>query len=32
MQRTAAAAGSAVFFALAPGTVVGLLPRLITGW
>src|SRR5262249_19662294 len=25
-------AGSAVFFALAPGTIVGLVPWLITGW
>src|SRR5215468_2575622 len=32
MQRTAAAAGSAVFFALAPGTIVGLVPWLITDW
>jgi protein-S-isoprenylcysteine O-methyltransferase Ste14 len=32
MQRTAAAAGSTVFFALAPGTIAGLVPWLITGW
>jgi protein-S-isoprenylcysteine O-methyltransferase Ste14 len=32
MQRTAAAAGSAVFFVLAPGTIVGLVPWLITDW
>jgi hypothetical protein len=31
-QRTAAAAGSAVFFALAPGTIVGLVPWTITHW
>ena len=32
MQRTAAAAGSAAFFALAPGTIAGLVPWLITDW
>ena len=32
MHRTAAAAGSAVFFVLAPGTIAGLVPWLITGW
>ena len=32
MRRSAAAAGSAVFFALAPGTVAGLLPWLLTRW
>jgi protein-S-isoprenylcysteine O-methyltransferase Ste14 len=32
MQRSQAAVGSAVFFVLAPGTVVGLVPWLITGW
>src|SRR5262245_61283394 len=32
MNRSAAALGSAVFFALAPGTVAGLGPYLATGW
>jgi protein-S-isoprenylcysteine O-methyltransferase Ste14 len=32
MDRRAAAAGSSLFFALAPGTMVGLLPWLITRW
>lgn len=32
MKRAHAAAGSAVFFALAPGTVAGLVPWLITRW
>jgi protein-S-isoprenylcysteine O-methyltransferase Ste14 len=32
MKRPAAAAGSALFFALAPGTVAGLLPWSLTGW
>jgi protein-S-isoprenylcysteine O-methyltransferase Ste14 len=32
MQRSHAALGSAAFFVLAPGTVVGLVPWLITGW
>ncbi len=32
MQRSRAAVGSAVFFVLAPGTVVGLAPWLLTGW
>src|SRR3954469_15683548 len=32
MERTAAAAGSALFFALAPGVVAGVIPWLITGW
>jgi protein-S-isoprenylcysteine O-methyltransferase Ste14 len=32
MRRVRAAAGSAVFLVIAPGTVVGLLPWLITGW
>jgi protein-S-isoprenylcysteine O-methyltransferase Ste14 len=31
-NRVVAAAGSAVFFVLAPGIVAGLLPWLITGW
>ncbi|GAB3456435.1 isoprenylcysteine carboxylmethyltransferase family protein [Streptomonospora sediminis] len=31
-SRKSAAAGSAVFFAVAPGTVVGIIPWLITGW
>jgi protein-S-isoprenylcysteine O-methyltransferase Ste14 len=32
MRRSAAAAGSALFFALAPGVVAGLVPWLLTGW
>jgi protein-S-isoprenylcysteine O-methyltransferase Ste14 len=32
MKRGAATAGSALFFALAPGTVAGLLPWALTGW
>src|SRR5690349_763964 len=32
MRRGAAAFGSAVFFALAPGTVAVLVPAWITGW
>ncbi len=32
MQRSAAATGSAVFFALAPGTVAGLIPWTLTRW
>ncbi|HKD97901.1 MAG TPA: isoprenylcysteine carboxylmethyltransferase family protein [Micromonosporaceae bacterium] len=32
MKRSYAAVGSAVFFAVAPGTVAGLLPWLITRW
>ena len=32
MHKSAAAAGSAVFFALAPATLAGLVPRLATGW
>ena len=32
MQRSRAAIGSTVFFVLAPGTVVGLVPWLLTGW
>jgi protein-S-isoprenylcysteine O-methyltransferase Ste14 len=32
MRRPAAAAGSAVFFALAPGTVAGLVPWWLTRW
>jgi protein-S-isoprenylcysteine O-methyltransferase Ste14 len=32
MRRGAATAGSVVFFALAPGTVAGLLPWALTGW
>jgi len=32
MKRASATAGSALFFALAPGTVAGLLPWLLTGW
>jgi protein-S-isoprenylcysteine O-methyltransferase Ste14 len=30
--RTAAAAGSSLFFALAPGVMAGLVPWLLTGW
>jgi protein-S-isoprenylcysteine O-methyltransferase Ste14 len=32
MRRPAAAVGSALFFLVAPGTVVGLFPWLLTGW
>lgn len=32
MRRSLAATGSAVFFALAPGTVAGLVPWGLTGW
>lgn len=32
MRRTHAAVGSAVFFVLAPGTMAGLIPWLITRW
>ena len=32
MRRSTAAAGSSVFFALAPGVVAGVVPWLITGW
>ena len=32
MRRTAAALGSAAFLVLAPGTVAGLVPFLMTGW
>jgi protein-S-isoprenylcysteine O-methyltransferase Ste14 len=32
MRTTTAAVGSAVFFLLAPGVVVGLIPWLLTGW
>jgi protein-S-isoprenylcysteine O-methyltransferase Ste14 len=32
MQRSRAAIGSAVFFVVAPGTVAGLIPWLITRW
>jgi protein-S-isoprenylcysteine O-methyltransferase Ste14 len=32
MRRVRAAAGTVVFLVIAPGTVVGLLPWLITGW
>lgn len=32
MRRPVAAVGSALFFVLAPGTVVGLVPWLLTGW
>jgi protein-S-isoprenylcysteine O-methyltransferase Ste14 len=32
MRRTTAAAGSALFFAIAPGVVAGLVPWWLTGW
>jgi protein-S-isoprenylcysteine O-methyltransferase Ste14 len=32
MRRQSAAAGSALFFAVAPGVVAGVVPWLITGW
>jgi hypothetical protein len=32
MRTSTAAVGSAVFFILAPGTVAGLIPWLITHW
>ena len=32
MRRSTAAAGSALFFAVAPGVVAGLVPRWLTGW
>src|SRR4051794_7844581 len=32
MERSAAAAGSSLFFALAPGVVAGVIPWAITGW
>jgi protein-S-isoprenylcysteine O-methyltransferase Ste14 len=32
MRRPIAAVGSAVFFVVAPGTAVGLIPWLLTGW
>ena len=32
MRRVTAAAGSAAFFAVAPGVVAGLVPWMITGW
>jgi protein-S-isoprenylcysteine O-methyltransferase Ste14 len=32
MRRSTATTGSAVFFALAPGTVAGLVPWWLTGW
>jgi protein-S-isoprenylcysteine O-methyltransferase Ste14 len=32
MDRSAAAAGSSLFFALAPGVVAGVVPWAITGW
>jgi protein-S-isoprenylcysteine O-methyltransferase Ste14 len=32
MRRSMAATGTAVFFALAPGTVAGLVPWWLTGW
>jgi protein-S-isoprenylcysteine O-methyltransferase Ste14 len=32
VRKPSAAAGSALFFALAPGVVAGLIPYLLTGW
>jgi protein-S-isoprenylcysteine O-methyltransferase Ste14 len=32
VRKPSAAAGSALFFAVAPGVVVGLVPWLLTGW
>jgi protein-S-isoprenylcysteine O-methyltransferase Ste14 len=32
VRRPSAAAGSALFFAVAPGTVAGLIPLALTGW
>jgi len=32
MRRPSTAVGSAVFFVVAPGTIVGLIPWLLTGW
>ena len=32
MRRSAAATGTALFFAIAPATVAGLIPWLLTGW
>lgn len=32
MRRSSAAVGSAVFFLVAPGVVVGLIPWLLTDW
>lgn len=32
MRRSAAATGSALFFAVAPGVVAGVVPWLLTGW
>ena len=32
MRRSVAAAGSSLFFVLAPGVVAGLVPWLLTGW
>jgi protein-S-isoprenylcysteine O-methyltransferase Ste14 len=32
MRRSVAAAGSALFFAVAPGVMAGLVPWLLTGW
>ena len=32
MQRTSAAVGTSIFFALAPGTFAGLIPWGLTGW
>jgi hypothetical protein len=32
VKRLRAAVGSALFFAVAPGTVIGVIPWLLTGW
>jgi protein-S-isoprenylcysteine O-methyltransferase Ste14 len=32
MQRTAAAVGTSIFFAVAPGTLAGLIPWWLSGW
>ena len=32
MKRSRAAVGSALFFVVAPGTVIGVIPWLLTGW
>jgi len=32
VKRSTAAVGSALFFVVAPGTVIGLIPWLLTGW
>ncbi|MGH2680205.1 MAG: hypothetical protein ACRDG8_06925 [Actinomycetota bacterium] len=32
MRKVAAAAGTSLFFAMAPGVVAGLIPWMLTGW